>query len=55
MPTSERLIRFMVVAEYQRYDSKGESLVIQPDQSIVQRILNVRRVSKARNSIGLWK
>jgi hypothetical protein len=45
----------MVVAEYHRYDSKSESLVIQPDQSIAQRILNVRRVSIARNTMGLWK
>jgi hypothetical protein len=55
MPTKERLIRFKVVAEYHRYDSKRESLPIQPDQSIAQRILKVRRVSKARNIMGLWK
>jgi hypothetical protein len=55
MPASERLIRFMVVAEYHRYDSRSESLVIHPDQSIKQMIENARNVSIARNNIGLRK
>jgi hypothetical protein len=55
MDTSERLIRFRVVAAYHRYDSKGVSVVIHPDQSMAQIIQNVRRVSIARKTIGLWK
>ena len=53
MDTRERLIRFRVVAEYHRINSKGVSFVIQPDQSIAQIITNVRRVSIARKAIGL--
>lgn len=51
--TRERLIRFRVVAEYHRINSKGVSFVIQPDQSIAQIIPNVRRVSIARKTNGL--
>ena len=54
MDTSERLIRFRVVAKYHRNDSKGVSVVIHPDQSIAQIIPNVRSVSIARKSNGLW-
>ena len=53
MDTSERLIRFRVVAAYHRYDSKGVSVVIHPDQSMAQMITNVRSVSIARKTIGL--
>jgi hypothetical protein len=55
MPARDKLIRFMLVAEYHRYDSKSVSLAIQPDQSMIQIIENVRRVSNARNIMGLWK
>jgi hypothetical protein len=55
MDTSERLIRFRVVAAYQRNNSKGVSVVIHPDQSMAQMIPNVRSVSIARKIIGLWK
>ena len=48
----ERLIRFNVVAEYHRNDSKEVSLVIQPDQSVMQMIENESRVSNARNAPG---
>jgi hypothetical protein len=51
--TRERLIRFKVVAEYHRINSKGVSFVIQPDQSIAQIIPNVRSVSIARKTNGL--
>lgn len=55
MDTMERLIRFRVVAVYHRYDSKIVSFVIQPDQSMAQMIPNVRSVSIARKTPGLWK
>ena len=50
--TRDRLIRFSVVAVYQRNDSSGVSLVIQPDQSIMQIIEKESRVSSARNAPG---
>ena len=53
MDTRERLIRFRVVAEYHMINSKGVSLVIQPDHSIAQIITNVRRVSIVRKTTGL--
>ena len=53
--TTERLIRFRVVAPYHRDCSTSVSLVIHPDQSIIQIIANVRSVSRARKTPGLWK
>ena len=50
--TSDRLIRFSVVAVYQRNDSNVVSLAIQPDQSVIQIIENESRVSNARNAPG---
>jgi hypothetical protein len=52
MITRDRLIRFNVVAAYQRNASNGVSRVIQPDQSIMQIIENESRVSNARKAPG---
>ena len=53
--TSERLIRFMVVAVYQRAASAGFKRTIHPDQRAVQMIVKVMRVSIERKSVGTPK
>lgn len=51
--TTDRLIKCNVAAPYQRYNSAGVSVVIQPDQSMKQMMENESSVSSARNTIGI--